>query len=201
MTPPIKDQLSQEIRDKILEAARQRFRVYGYNKTTMAEIAKDCDMSAANLYRFFDNKLDIAVTLACSCLADEESTLSQTIEEPLKSAAERLKDFILTTLYHTHKQTSEAPHISELVNAVCEARMDLVEQHMNKKIQILTSLIQAGNENGEFAVRDPQQAAEAILTATMIFDLPTITPLFSLEKLERKAAALTELLLNGLLKK
>jgi AcrR family transcriptional regulator len=197
----LKDQLSQDIREKILDAARQRFRAYGYNKTTMAEIAKDCDMSAANLYRFFDNKLDIAVTLVCSCLADEELTLRQTIEKEPKSASERLKHYILATLYHTYRQSSEAPHISELVNAVCEARMDLVEQHMNNKIQILTSLIQAGSDSGEFEVRDPQQTAEAILTATMIFDLPTITPLFSLEKLEQKAAGLTELLLNGLLKK
>ena len=198
---PLKDQSSQEIREKILQAARERFRIYGYNKTTMAEIAKDCDMSAANLYRFFDNKLDIAATLACSCLADEEQTLSQSIGETTKSAAERLKHYIFATLYHTYRQTSEAPHISELVNAVCEARMDLVEQHMNHKAQILTSLIQSGNDSGEFSVRDPQQAAEAILTATTIFDLPTVTPLFSLEKLEQKAAALTELLLHGLLKK
>lgn len=198
---PIKDQLSQDIREKILHAARQRFRVYGYNKTTMAEIAKDCDMSAANLYRFFDNKLDIAVTLACSCLADEELTLTQTIAEASKSAAERLKHYIFTTLYHTYRQSSEAPHISELISAVCEARMDLVQQHMNNKVQILVSLIQAGNERGEFAVQDPQQTAEAILTATTIFDLPMLTPLFSLEILEQKAAGLTELLLNGLLKK
>ncbi|WP_455211685.1 TetR/AcrR family transcriptional regulator [Kaarinaea lacus] len=198
---PIKDQSSQEIRERILEAARERFRVYGYNKTTMAEIAKDCEMSAANLYRFFDNKLDIAATLACSCLADEEFSLKQSIDEATKPASDKLKHYIFATLYHTYRQTSEAPHISELVNAVCEARMDLVEQHMNNKTHILTSLIQSGNDSGEFSVRDPQQTAEAILTATTIFDLPTVTPLFSLEKLEHKAAALTELLLNGLLKK
>jgi AcrR family transcriptional regulator len=198
---PIKDHLSQETREKIREAARQRFRVYGYNKTTMAEIAKDCDMSAANLYRFFENKLDIAVSLVCSCLADEESQLSQTITQASKSSSEKLKKYIFATLYHTYRQASEAPHISELVNAVCEARMDLVEQHMNNKIQILASLIQAGNDNGEFSVRDPLQNADAILTATTLFDLPMLTPLFSLEKLEQKATALTELLLNGLLTK
>jgi AcrR family transcriptional regulator len=198
---PTKDQLSQDIREKILHAARQRFRVYGYNKTTMAEIAKDCDMSAANLYRFFDNKLDIAVKLASLRLSEEELTLSQTIAEETKSAAERLKHFIFAMLHHTYRLFSEAPHISELVHAVCDARMDLVEQHMNNKTQILVTLLRTGNDSGEFAVQDPQQTAQAILTATTMFDLPTIMPLFSLEKLEQKAAGLTELLLNGLLKK
>lgn len=37
--------------DIILKAAVNRFREYGYNKTTMAEIAKDIGMSTANIYR------------------------------------------------------------------------------------------------------------------------------------------------------
>jgi len=196
-----KDHLSEETREKILEAARQRFRIYGYNKTTMAEIAKDCDMSAANLYRFYYNKLDIAVTLACACLADEEANLSQTVNTPSKPASERLKDYIFATLYHTYRQSSETPRLIEIVNAVCEERMDLVEQHMNNKVDLLTTLIEAGNDSGEFAVSNPRQAADAILTATTVFDLPMFTPLFSLEKMETKAAVLSELLLKGLLKK
>ena len=44
----------------IIDAAIRRFSEYGYNKTTMAEIAEDAAMSAANLYRYFKNKQDIA---------------------------------------------------------------------------------------------------------------------------------------------
>jgi Bacterial regulatory proteins, tetR family. len=43
---------SEEIRRRILDAAEARFRVYGYRKTTMAEIAEDTDMSAAILSLF-----------------------------------------------------------------------------------------------------------------------------------------------------
>ncbi len=52
-----------QVRARILEASQGRFRQYGYNKTTMAEVAKDCGMSAANLYRYFENKHR---TSACS---------------------------------------------------------------------------------------------------------------------------------------
>ncbi|MDH3693378.1 MAG: TetR/AcrR family transcriptional regulator, partial [Gammaproteobacteria bacterium] len=37
---------SENVRERILEAANVRFQQYGYNKTTMAEIAGDCKMSA-----------------------------------------------------------------------------------------------------------------------------------------------------------
>src|SRR5262249_10860338 len=48
------------MRQKIVEAARKRFTHYGYSKTTMAEVASDCNMSSGNLYRYFPGKLDIA---------------------------------------------------------------------------------------------------------------------------------------------
>ncbi len=47
-------------RDRILQAAMTRIKHYGYGKTTMAEIAADCDMSPGNIYRFFEAKIDIA---------------------------------------------------------------------------------------------------------------------------------------------
>ena len=196
-----KDLQTLEIREKILEAARQRFCLYGYNKTTMAEIAKDCDMSAANLYRFFENKLDIAATLSGSCIADKESTLNETTADASQPASTRLRDYIFETLHQTYKQSAETPRLNEMINAVCESRMDLVEQHMDNKMQILTRLIMAGNETGEFSVTDTQQTADAILTATTLFEMPILTPLFSLEKLEKKAEHLTELILNGIKKR
>src|SRR6185312_4666037 len=52
------------VRDKIVEAAKKRFSHFGYGKTTMAEIATDCGMSPGNLYRFFPGKLDIAEAIA-----------------------------------------------------------------------------------------------------------------------------------------
>ncbi|HXI87254.1 MAG TPA: TetR/AcrR family transcriptional regulator, partial [Parvularculaceae bacterium] len=45
---------------QILHAASSRFLHYGYGKTTMSEIAKDCNMSTGNVYRYFPSKMDIA---------------------------------------------------------------------------------------------------------------------------------------------
>ena len=64
------EQESGQIRTDILDAAEQRLRTYGYGKTTMAEIATDVGMSAANLYRYFENKLDIGAALAQRCFCE-----------------------------------------------------------------------------------------------------------------------------------
>lgn len=198
MTPQKEHQSEHEVRVQILVAAEQRFRDFGYNKTTMAEIAKDCDMSAANLYRYFDNKLAIAASLACQCLSAEECRLKESVQANQQPAAEHIKQFVFETLHYTFKQCSETPRINEMVNAVCAERMDIVQEHMNTKKELLIAVIQKANNDGEFNVRNPEQAAEAILTSVTLFDAPMLMALFPLDILEKKAQGLVELILNGL---
>lgn len=47
---------ARETRARILAAAERRFKHYGFAKTTIVDIASDCSMSHANVYRFFRNK-------------------------------------------------------------------------------------------------------------------------------------------------
>src|ERR1700709_2922816 len=50
-------------REKILEAAYQRFLHYGYSKTTMNEIAGDLSMSKALLYYYFPDKSQLYIAV------------------------------------------------------------------------------------------------------------------------------------------
>lgn len=198
---PVKDQLPDEIHAQILLAAQERFAQYGYNKTTMAEIAKDCGMSAANLYRYFENKLDIGAQLACSCLDGEAAMLLGIVTDKQRPVAQRLEAMVLGMLHYTHKRWSETPKMNELVTAMCDAKMDIVDQHFFKKQALFVTLIKNGNQSGEFDASDPEVSADAILTACALLDIPLLMPLFTLEALERKARGLVHLILRGLQKR
>jgi len=50
-------------REKILEAAHDRFLHYGYSKTTMNEIAGDISMSKALLYYYFPDKSELYIAV------------------------------------------------------------------------------------------------------------------------------------------
>jgi AcrR family transcriptional regulator len=190
-----------ETREQILEAARERFRQFGYGKTTMAEIAGDCRMSAANLYRFFENKHDIGAALACSCLADDEARLKETLKRPGLNAAQRLEAFILETLHYTYEQWQEQPRIGELVQAVISMRADLVQQHQQAKTRLLAELLRAGNESGEFDVPDPEHIAGTILVAIIALDVPFFLGMYSKDQLETIGHDVAALILKGLLKR
>ncbi len=187
-------------RGRILAAADAYFRRYGYTKTTMAEIAKDCGMSAANLYRYFASKQDIAAALAGRCLLDEEAKLRKVVNRSELSAAERLERFVLTLLDHTHGLWSEQPRLNELVEAVSRERSDIVLKHITSKHALMAELIARGKEAGDFADVDTQTAAEAMLTAVAVFDMPLLMHLYSREEFQRKAREVVRVLLHGLLK-
>src|ERR1700738_4858219 len=52
----ISEHIETDTRERILVVAERLFRQLGYQKTTVADIAKELRMSPANVYRFFDSK-------------------------------------------------------------------------------------------------------------------------------------------------
>jgi AcrR family transcriptional regulator len=192
---------NEDSRARILAAASQRFAQFGYNKTTMAEIAHDCDMSAANLYRFFKNKLDIGANLACGCLDTKLMLVREIIEQHHRPATERLHDVVMHILHYTHGQWSNDPRMNEMVNAICEARMDIVENYRGAEHELLVALLEDGVKRNEFETHDLDDTANAISTALTAFNLPLLMPLYSIEHFENSAKSVVRLLLTGLAKR
>jgi len=192
---------TEETRTRILMAASERFTQFGYNKTTMAEIAEDCDMSAANLYRFFKNKLDIGANLACSCLDTEVQETKEIVQQDQRPAAERLNDIVMQILTYTHGQWANNPRMNEMVNAICEARMDIVDEYKREQHSILVELLEDGIQRDEFSIDDVHDTAEAILTAITAFSMPLLMPLYTFDIFEKRAKSVVRLLLTGLMKR
>jgi len=189
-----------ETRTRILDAAETRFRTYGYGKTTMAEIATDVGMSAANLYRFFENKLDIGAALAQRCFAERHKLLEAVVNEPELAAAERLEKFVLTLLRHTHDQFSAQPKINELVETIITHRQELVQNKIDSDQKLVASILQQGQQSGEFEIADIAGTAEAVRNATVKFCMPLFMCMYPLDEFERMAKQVVQLLLKGLQK-
>ncbi len=185
-------------RREILDAARERFQRYGYRKTTMAEIADDVGMSAANLYRYFDNKQAIAAACAVECLGERLALLEQVVVSG-GGAAQRLHRYALTLLRYTHEEASRQPHVHELVEFIVAERRDVVEWKVGAECALVERLLEEGRDRGEFRVTDVKATALAIHSALAMFQLPLFMGLYSIEVLEERVRAVVDLLLHGLL--
>jgi AcrR family transcriptional regulator len=88
-------------REKILDAAYQRFLHYGYSKTTMNEIAGDLSLSKALLYYYFPDKSQLYIAVMRKLAADYiqrlEGKLNQfdNLKEAFVSQIDTQHDFIV----------------------------------------------------------------------------------------------------------
>lgn len=191
----------QEIKEQIMAAAEKRFMQYGFNKTTMNEIAKDCNMSAANIYRFFKSKNEIASEMASLSFFEAQQLLKELVRDPQMKPVEKLKAFIAAKLRMNYEMFSEQPKCFEIVNYIVDERDDLLEQHHDKITSFIAEILAEGNQSGLFDVEDIFTAADTFLKAVTLFICPILINMYTLEEMEDSADKVVEMLLTGLKKR
>lgn len=169
----------EEVREQILDAAWKRFSHYGYGKTTMAEIARDCGMSAANLYRYFKDKSAIGAGIAKRYFDKEARLIAEVVDRTGLTAAEKLEELVMASVRYNFAEFEDSPEIMELVNHICTDGADLIEDHRDQNMSAIVRILEEGNRTGEFDVKDASETAEAIRVATIPFH---VTPVFLMLK-------------------
>jgi AcrR family transcriptional regulator len=182
----------------ILEAAKLLFLHYGYAKTTMAEIAAACKMSAGNLYRYFPGKLDIAEAIAQESIDLVGRRLREILKKPGLTAKERLREFLFLTMRLTYQMLENDKRIFEMAQVIAIERPDFSNKQLAQERSMMAEVLSAGNATGEFAVQDVIFTAEMIQCAVMKYRYPQIHSRLSYEKLERELDGVLALILNGL---
>ena len=190
-----------DLRTQILDAAQSRFQQYGYGKTTMAEIAKDSDMSAANLYRYFKNKQDIAAACASRCMCEHQDIMRELVRQSRGSTSDTLRAYVVEGLKATHEMFIEQPKINELVEFIASERQDVVLEKMKAQHALITELLVQGNQSGEFNIDDVVTTARAVQSALTKFNVPIFMALHPIDEFVAMANEVVDLLLQGLSKR
>src|SRR5437762_13405209 len=98
----VSEHIEHDTRERILVVAERLFREIGYQKTTVADIAKVLRMSPANVYRFFDSKNAIHEGVARTLMGEVESA-AQALAAKHESAASRQRE-VMTTIQRMNSE-------------------------------------------------------------------------------------------------
>jgi AcrR family transcriptional regulator len=154
----ISEHIESDTRERILEVAERLFRQLGYQKTTVADIAKELRMSPANVYRFFDSKKAIHEGVARGLMSEVEVE-ARRIANASGPAARRLRE-LLTSV---HRMNSERyvgdSKLHEMVEIAMEESWEVCVAHIQTIIETIAVVIAQGAASGEFEVTDVPQAA------------------------------------------
>lgn len=187
------------VRDKIIEAAKCRFSHFGYGKTTMAEVAGDCEMSPGNLYRFFPGKLDIAEAIATADYEKHLTHLRKLALAPGRDARERLRDLLFEELRRTYQKLEKDPRALEMAQVIAHQRPQFANWMLANERKIIVELMEEAQRRGELMPPlDREETAEMIQAATMKFRYPQLWSKLTLPKLERELDGVLKLLIQGL---
>jgi AcrR family transcriptional regulator len=167
----ISENVETDTRERILVVAERLFREIGYQKTTVADIAKVLRMSPANVYRFFDSKKAIHEGVARGLMGGVEEA-AQAIVAKRGPAASRLRE-LMTTIHRMNceRYVGDAK-LHEMVEIAMEESWQVCVAHMEQITMTIGAVIGEGAASGEFEVSDVSQAAMCTCTAMMRFFHP-----------------------------
>lgn len=185
-------------RDRILQAAMNRIKHYGYGKTTMAEIAADCDMSPGNIYRFFEAKIDIAEAMARKHYAEEQAEMAAIARKKEWPADKRLREIFFKRMRDSFCMFEENAKILEVAEVLVKERPLFSNEQLALERVFLSALLEEGEKAGLFAPADHMFNAEMMQSATMKFGVPQLFSKLTLPKLERELEGVLNLILNGI---
>ncbi|TSJ37263.1 TetR/AcrR family transcriptional regulator [Mucilaginibacter corticis] len=152
-------------REKILDAAYQRFLHYGYSKTTMNEIASDLSLSKALLYYYFPDKsqLYIAVMrkLAGEYIDNLQNKLNkfENLKEAYVSQIDIKHDFIVKNYNFFDFFRVNEQNLPETIWEI------ITEIHQTEMV-LLSAAIKTEVEKGNIKpVNDPGEIVDLLLDA------------------------------------
>ena len=167
----ISEPVETDTRERILVVAERLFRQIGYQKTTVADIAKELRMSPANVYRFFDSKKAIHEGVARGLMGGVEIA-AQSIANRPGQAAPRLRELMKTV----HRMNSERyvgdSKMHEMVAIAMEEDWEVCNAHIMLITRTMGSVIAQGMATGEFEVADLEQTALCCCTGMIRFFHP-----------------------------
>jgi AcrR family transcriptional regulator len=169
----VTDQIETDVRGRILTTAERLFREIGYQKTTVADIARELRMSPANVYRFFDSKKSINAGVAKRLMGEVEQA-SHGIAAGRTGATERLRQ-LLTTIHRMNSDRYVADaKLHDMVAVAMEEDWEVCRMHMETIIGTIGAVIADGVASGEFRVADVNVAANCTCAAMVRFFHPQL---------------------------
>ena len=167
----LSDPVESDMQSRIVVVAERLFREIGYQKTTVADIARQMRMSPANVYRFFDSKKSINAAVARRLMAEVE-TATRVVVEERQSAEQRLRKLMTTV----HRMNAERyvgdSKLHEMVAIAMEESWDVCVAHMERVTESIGAVIAEGVFSGEFDAPDVTLAAMCACTSMLRFFHP-----------------------------
>ncbi len=185
------------VRDQIVEAANDCFARYGYQKTTVADLARAIGFSKAYIYRFFDSKQAIGEAICRERLEQLIAEARRAMDEG-GSATDRFRRMFRSVTALSVALFFEDRKIYEVAALAAAEQWASARDYSATLQSIIAEIVKDGREKGEFERKTPlDETCRSIFYAMK----PFIDPLHlerNLDLLPEAQNEVTSLILRSL---
>ncbi len=160
---PPKNDVSEERKSQILNAAMETFSELGFHKARMSDIAETSGLSKGSLYWYFDSKDSIILNLLEKFFEPELKDLRALLTDN-RSAENRLEIYVDRVSIDMVTMVKWMPLIHDFIALAFrkEQVRKAISRYYQRHLEILLSLIQQGMDAGEFQAENAMEASIAI---------------------------------------
>lgn len=162
-----------KLRIAIVKAGSHLFSHFGYDKTSVADIAREIDVSSAYVYKFFESKAAIGEAVSSALLEELDAHLwriargSGTPKARFRLVLEQISSLSKASYFSSRR-------LHDLTAQAIRLKWQAVTTHKTEMKNVLRHIIMDGQVSGDFAARDSEAAAWAIVDAIYIMAHPLI---------------------------
>lgn len=194
---PARGPADHDVRDQIVLAATQHFRLYGYEKTTVSDLAKAIGFSKAYIYKFFESKQAIGELICANCLREIETDV-RTAVDAVDGPPEKLRRMFKTIVESSLRLFFEDRKLYDIAASAATGRWEAVRAFEGRIQALLQDVLRQGRETEEFERKTPLDETAAAIYLVM---RPYLNPLllqYSFDYTEDAPAQLSSLVLRSL---
>ena len=186
-----------DVRDQIVTAATDHFRLYGYEKTTVSDLAKAIGFSKAYIYKFFESKQAIGELICANCLQQIEADVKAAIDGADR-APEKLRRMFKTVVESSLRLFFENRKLYDIAASAASEHWEAVRAFEERIQAMLQDILRQGRESEDFERKTPLDETARAIQLVM---RPYLNPLllqYSFDYAEEAPAQLSSLVLRSL---
>ncbi|HRD72701.1 MAG TPA: TetR/AcrR family transcriptional regulator [Aquimonas sp.] len=197
LTPRARGPVDHEVRSQIVAAATEHFSRYGYEKTTVSDLAKAIGFSKAYIYKFFESKQAVGEVICGNCLGQIESEVKAAIaltDQP----PEKLRRMFKTLVESSLRLFFQDRRLYEIAASAATGRWQTTLAYETRIQDLLRDILQQGRQTGDFERKTPlDEAVQAIYLVMRPYLNPLILQ-YSFDAVEEAPGKLSSLVLRSL---
>lgn len=147
---------------EIALAAVKLFEQKGYRATSVQDIADEVGLQKGSLYHYIQSKEDLLLQIAHQAITEFNARLEDVLSLPI-TAKEKLSLAIESHLEVSIGNLQTTTVLLRETYALGEKPHQVIQDLTDRYLELLTSILEEGRENGEFRSENSKVTALAIL--------------------------------------